>query len=58
MTSPSGDTGDAAGSAKGSTIELEAPDVTPLPIYKGELALADGTLDCATDTFTPTPDEP
>lgn len=57
VTSPSGDTGDAAGSAKGSTIELEAPDVTPLPIYKGELALADGTLDCATDTFTPTPEE-
>jgi len=55
VTSPSGDTGDAAGSAKGSTIELEAPDVTPLPLYVGELQLEDGTLDCATGTFTPTP---
>lgn len=54
-TDPSGATGDAAGSAKGATISLEAPDVTPLPGYVGELELADGTLDCSTDTFTPTP---
>lgn len=52
-TSPAGDTGDAAGSAKGNTFEIECPDVTPLPIYKGKIALADGELDCATDTFTP-----
>lgn len=52
-TQPAGDTGDAAGSAKGCTIEITAPDVTPLPIYEGVIVLADGTLDCATDTFTP-----
>lgn len=53
VISPTGDSGDAAGSAKGVTFEVECPDVTPLPIYAGELELADGTLDCATDTFTP-----
>lgn len=52
-TDPAGATGDAAGSAKGATITLEAPDVTPLPGYVGDILLADGTLDCATDTFTP-----
>jgi hypothetical protein len=49
-----GATGDAPGSAKGITIEIEVPDTTPLPGYKGELALEGGTLDCATDVFTPT----
>ena len=53
MTQPAGDTGDAAGSAKGCTIEITAPDVTPLPIYQGVIVTADGSLDCATDTFTP-----
>lgn len=53
VISPTGDSGDAAGSAKGVTFEVECPDVTPLPIYAGDLVLADGTLDCATDTFTP-----
>ena len=53
VISPTGDSGDAAGSAKGVTFEVECPDVTPLPIYAGERVLADGTLDCATDTFTP-----
>lgn len=53
VISPTGDSGDAAGSAKGVTFEVECPDVTPLPIYAGELVLADGTLDCATGTFTP-----
>lgn len=53
VTQPAGDTGDAAGSAKGCTIEITAPDVTPLPIYEGVIAMADGSLDCATDTFTP-----
>ncbi|MDR1984090.1 MAG: hypothetical protein LBQ28_04635 [Prevotellaceae bacterium] len=52
-----GDTGDAPGSAKGITIEITAPDVTPLPGYKGELLLADGSLDCETGVFTPTDDD-
>lgn len=50
---PNGDSGDAAGSAKGISIEIECPDVTPLPTYIGELVLSDGTLDCATGEFTP-----
>lgn len=41
-----GDSGDSAGSAKGITIEIECPDVTPLPTYKGLLLLNDGVLDC------------
>lgn len=52
---PTGTTGDAPGSAKGLTIEIEVPDTTPLPNYKGELVLEDGTLDCETGVFTPTP---
>jgi len=52
-TDISGATGDAAGSAKGATFSLEAPDITPLPGYVGDLVLAGGTLDCSTDTFTP-----
>ena len=51
--SPTGDTGDAAGSAKGVSFEVECPDVTPLPLYVGELALSDGTLDCSDGIFTP-----
>ena len=51
--SPTGDSGDAAGSAKGVTFEVECPDVTPLPLYVGELALSDGTLDCSDGSFTP-----
>lgn len=54
VTSPiSGDSGDAPGSAKGLTINLECPDVTPLPRYTGALLLADGELDCETGVFTP-----
>lgn len=53
VTSPNGDTGDAAGSAKGITFGVECPDVTPLPIYEGKLTLADGSLDLATGEFTP-----
>ena len=49
---PNGDSGDAAGSAKGITIEIQCPDTTPLPTYIGEIVLSDGTLDCATGTFT------
>ncbi|MDR1554217.1 MAG: hypothetical protein LBS69_12285 [Prevotellaceae bacterium] len=48
-----GTTGDAPGSAKGLTVEISAPDVTPFPLYKGELQLEDGVLDCATGEFTP-----
>lgn len=53
---PNADSGDAAGSAKGVTIEIECTDVTPLPTYIGDLPLSDGTLDCSTGAFTPTPD--
>lgn len=49
----SGDSGDAPGSAKGQTINLECPDVTPLPRYTGALLLSDGELDCETGVFTP-----
>ena len=51
---PNGDSGDAAGSAKGITIEIECPDTTPLPTYVGTIELSDGTLDCSTGVFTPT----
>ena len=51
---PNGDSGDAAGSAKGITIEIECPDTTPLPTYVGTLELTDGTLDCSDGTFTAT----
>ncbi len=50
-----GDSGDAPGSDKGITIEIEAPSTTPLPNYTGILQLPDGSLDCATGVFTPTP---
>lgn len=50
---PNGDTGDAAGSSKGITVEIECPDVTPLPTYVGDLVLTDGTIDCSTGKFTP-----
>ena len=53
VLSPSGDSGDAAGSAKGVTFDVECPDVTPLPIYEGTLLLSDGSLNCATGAFTP-----
>lgn len=53
QTSLSGDTGDAAGSAKGVTISLECSDVTPLPLYKGDLVTAAGSLDIETGVFTP-----
>jgi len=50
---PNGDSGDSAGSAKGVTIEIECPDVTPLPTYVGNIVLPNGTLNCATGVFTP-----
>lgn len=48
-----GDSGDAPGSDKGLTIEVEVPDFTPLPGYVGDILLSDGTLDCETGVFTP-----
>lgn len=47
-----GDTGDAPGSAKGVTISVECPDVTPLPCYKGLLVTAAGSLDTESGQFT------
>ncbi len=48
---PNGDSGDAPGSTKGVTIDIECPDTTPLPTYKGKIVLSEGILDCDTDTF-------
>lgn len=53
VTAVSGDTGDTPGSTKGLTISVECPDVTPLPVYKGKIVLADGELDCSTYVFKP-----
>jgi hypothetical protein len=47
-----GTSGDAPGSDKGLTINVEVPCTTPLPNYKGILLLPDGSLDCATGIFT------
>ncbi len=52
VVTPNGDSGDTAGSAKGITIEIECPDVTPLPTYSGDIVLSDGTLATSTNTFT------
>jgi hypothetical protein len=51
----SGASGGEPGSQKGLTIEVEVPCFTPLPNYAGDIVLSDGTLDCATGVFTPTP---
>lgn len=53
VTSPQGTSGDAAGSAKGVTIDVECPDVTPLPLYVGNIVTAEGSLNCSTGVFTP-----
>lgn len=53
ILTPNGDSGDAAGSAKGMTTDIECPDTTPLPTYVGTLVLSDGSLDCSTGAFTP-----
>lgn len=47
-----GDSGDEPGSAKGVTIEIEAPCTTPLPNYKGILPVETGSWDCSTGIFT------
>jgi hypothetical protein len=50
---PNGDSGDAAGSAKGVTIEIECPDVTPLPTYVGKIQISQYVyLDCLTGAIT------
>lgn len=48
-----GGSGDVPGSEKGLNIEISCPDIVPLPSYVGDIILADGTLDCETDAFTP-----
>ena len=50
---PNGTSGDAPGSAKGITLEIECPGTTPLPVYTGTLTLSDGSLNCKTGEFTP-----
>lgn len=50
---PNGDSGDAPGSAKGITIEIECPDTTPLPLYKGTLRMTDGDMNTQSRTVTP-----
>ena len=52
-TSVAPNSGDAAGSAKGVVFTVDCPDVTPLPLYEGDIVLSDGTLDCADGSFTP-----
>lgn len=47
-----GNSGDAAGSAKGVTINVESADTTPLPVYKGALLMQQGVIDCNENTFT------
>lgn len=53
--SPKGTSGDKAGSAKGLTLEVTAPDALCLPRYTGIIELSDGTLNCETGVFTATP---
>lgn len=50
-----GTSGDATGSEKGLTFDVEVPSYTPLPSYAGTVALEGGTYDCETGVFTPTP---
>lgn len=53
-TSTSGPgSGDTAGSSKGFIFEVECPDVTPLPLYEGDLVTDEGTLAISTGVFTP-----
>jgi len=50
-----GTSGDAAGSEKGLTFDIECSSYNPLPSYAGAIVLEDGTYDCETGVFTPTP---
>ena len=45
--------GDAAGSTKGIVFTVDCPDVTPLPVYEGNIVTDEGTLNCSTGVFTP-----
>ena len=54
-TSVAPTSGDSAGSAKGVTFTVDCPDVTPLPIYAGTIALEEGTLNLATGALTAWP---
>ena len=45
--------GDAAGSTKGIVFTVDCPDVTPLPVYEGDIVTEDGSLNCSTGVFTP-----
>lgn len=45
--------GDAAGSTKGVVFTVDCPDVTPLPVYEGNIVTEDGSLNCSTGVFTP-----
>ena len=54
VTSPAGDSGAAPGSAKGVKFSVECPDVTPLPIYAGQLPVQGGSYDLSTGVFSPT----
>lgn len=53
-----GTSGDNPGSDKGLTLEIEAPDFSPLPGYIGIIQLEDGQYDTETDVFTATADLP
>lgn len=55
---PSADSGDAATSAHGFTINIECTDTTPLPCYKGEIVFESSTLDCTTGIETPKVQQP
>ena len=46
-----GDSGDAAGSAKGLTIEIACSDTTPLPTYVGHILTEEDYIDCKTNTI-------
>lgn len=48
--------GDAAGSTKGIVFTVDCPDVTPLPVYEGNIVTEDGSLNCSTGVFTPAND--
>ena len=50
---PNVTTGAAAGDSKGITFEASCPCHKIMPIYSGDIVLAEGTLNCATDEFTP-----
>lgn len=50
---PNATTGNTGGSSKGITFEAKCYGHKMMPIYSGDIVLADGTLNCGTDEFTP-----